>query len=75
MMSAREEVRRGARRKIGNGKGTRIWEDAWIQDGKESKVVSTKPPTCTISKVSDLICNFRWYAPLVFRTFNPREAR
>ncbi|XP_027184267.1 uncharacterized protein LOC113782585 [Coffea eugenioides] len=75
MMSAREEVRRGARRKIGNGRGTRIWEDAWIQDGKEGKVVSTKPPTCTMSKVSDLICNFRWNAPLVFRTFNPTEAR
>ncbi|XP_027083447.1 uncharacterized mitochondrial protein AtMg00310-like [Coffea arabica] len=50
MMGAREEVRRGTRKRIGNGKGTRIWEDAWIQEGKEGKVESPKPPDCKISK-------------------------
>ena len=74
MMGVREEVRRGVRRKIGNGKGTRIWEDAWIQDGKEGKVESSKSPDCKISKVSELISNFRWNSPLIFRTFKAREA-
>ncbi|XP_071939003.1 uncharacterized mitochondrial protein AtMg00310-like [Coffea arabica] len=35
LMSAREEVQRGARKQIENGKSTRIWEDAWMLE--ESK--------------------------------------
>ena len=73
MMGAREEVRRGARKTIGNGNGTKIWEDAWIQDGKDGKVESLKPPDCMISKVSELISNFRWNSPLIFKTFNAQE--
>ena len=74
LMGAREEVQRGVRKKIGNGNSTRIWEDAWIQDGKESKLDSPKPPGCKISKVSELISNFRWNLQLIFRTFSTREA-
>ena len=32
LMGAKEEVKKGARQKIGNGKSIRLWEDAWIQD-------------------------------------------
>nr|XP_027081023.1 uncharacterized protein LOC113703745 [Coffea arabica] len=74
LMGAREEVKRGVRKRIGNGKGTRIWEDAWIQDGKDGKLESPKPTGCLMSKVSELISNSRWNSPLVFRTFNTREA-
>ena len=73
-MGAREEVQRRARKKIGNGKSTNIWEDAWIQECKRGKLESPKPPDCKISKVSDLISNFRWNSPLIFRIFSSKEA-
>ncbi|XP_027109391.2 uncharacterized protein [Coffea arabica] len=65
----------GVRKRIGNGKSTNIWEDAWLLDGKEGKVEAPKPLGCKITKVSELISNFRWKAPLIFRTFSPHEAR
>ena len=72
-MEAREEVNRGARKKIGNGKSTRIWEDAWIQECKGGKLNSPKPPGCQISKMSELISNFKWNTPIIFRIFSSKE--
>nr|XP_027086517.1 uncharacterized protein LOC113708254 [Coffea arabica] len=73
-MGSRDEVQRGVRKRIGNEKSTNIWEDAWLLDGKERKVEAPKPLGCKITKVSELISNFRWKAPLIFRTFSPHEA-
>ena len=50
LMGAREEVQRGVRKKIGNGNSTRIWEDAWIQDGKKGKLDSPKPQVARLAK-------------------------
>ena len=74
-MGVRDEVCSGVRKKIGNGKSTNIWEDAWLLEGKQGKVESPKPLGCTITKVSELISSFRWKSPLIFRTFTPYEAR
>ena len=73
-MGARDEVQRRVRKKIGNGKGTKIWEDAWLLEGKEGKVESPKPPGCKVTKVSELISNFRWKSTLIFRIFSSQEA-
>ena len=75
LMGAREDVQRGARKKIGNGKTIRIWEDAWLQEGKDGKLQSPKPPGCKINRASELISNFRWNSVLIFRTFTQQEAR
>ena len=74
LMGARDEVQHGAKKKIGNGKSTRIWEDAWLLEGKEGKVESPKPPGCKVTKVSELISNFRWKSTLIFRIFSSQEA-
>ncbi|XP_027158169.1 uncharacterized protein LOC113759793 [Coffea eugenioides] len=74
LMGARDEVQRGARKKIENGKSTRIWEDAWLLEGKGGKVESPKPPGCKVTKVSELISNFRWKSTLIFRIFSSQEA-
>ncbi|XP_027181912.1 uncharacterized protein LOC113780299 [Coffea eugenioides] len=44
LMSAREVMQCGARKQIGNGNNTRIWEDAWLLEGKDGKIESSKPP-------------------------------
>ena len=74
LMSAREVVQCGARKQIGNGNNTRIWEDAWLLEGKGGKIESTKPPGCNITTVSELIANFRWKSTLIFRLFSSHEA-
>ena len=56
-------------------KGIKIWEDAWIQNCKVGKLNSPKPQGCQISKVSELISNFKWTTTLIFRTFSSDEAR
>ena len=73
-MGAREDVQRGVRKKIGNGKGTKIWEDDWLLEVKVGKVESVKPPRCKVTKFSELISNFRLKSELIFRTFSSQDA-
>lgn len=75
IMAARDMVDKGLRRKIGNGKSTNIWVDKWIFENQDGKANSPKPQNCTIDKVENLIQNFRWKRPLVFRLFNEMEAK
>ncbi|XP_027181659.1 uncharacterized protein LOC113780035 [Coffea eugenioides] len=74
LMNVRDFVQNGTRKKIGNGKATNIWRDKWIPGNKDGKVTSVMPLSCNITRVEELICGFRWRIPLVFRTFNRKEA-
>ena len=67
-------MQEGVRRKIGNGRGTRIWEDNWIPGTLEGKPTATRPMGCQLILVSDLIRNNRWNRVLVFKTFNSQDA-
>ena len=61
-------------RKIGNGKGTQIWEDNWIPDRPGGKPTTEKPQGCQLKHVSEFIINNRWNTVLIFRTFNLQDA-
>ena len=73
-MGAREEVNQRIRKKIGNEKSTRIWDDVWIQDCTGRKLTSLKPQDCKLDRVEEIISNFRWNTTLIFRTFRLDEA-
>nr|XP_027122295.1 uncharacterized protein LOC113739247 [Coffea arabica] len=75
LMNVREFVRKGTRRKIGNGKATNIWEDNWIPRNKDGKVTTAMPQSCNIRRVEELISGFRWRKPLVSRIFNRKDAK
>lgn len=74
LMSVREEFGNGIWRKVGNGRSINIWEDAWIPDNPGGKITSSKTLGCELTKVEELISNFRWNYPLIFRTFNKKNA-
>ncbi|CDP09717.1 unnamed protein product [Coffea canephora] len=75
LMNVRDFVRKGTRRKIGNGKATNIWEDNWIPGNKDGKVTTVMPQSCNIRRVEELISGFRWRIPLVSRIFNRKDAK
>ncbi|XP_027155078.1 uncharacterized protein LOC113755222 [Coffea eugenioides] len=74
LAAVREEVQNGVKRKIGNGKGTRIWEDDWIPESPDGKPTTGRPLGCQLQHVSDLITHNRWNAILIFRIFNQQDA-
>ena len=49
-MEARELLENGVRRRIGNGKSTRIWEDRWIPDSSHGRVTNTKTTRMRIAE-------------------------
>lgn len=73
-MAVKEEIGNGIWRKVGNGRSINIWEDAWVPDNPGGKITSSKSLGCELSKVEELISNFRWNYPLIFRTFNKKDA-
>ena len=42
-MSAREVIREGCKKRIGNGRGTNIWEDNWINNDGGGSIKTQKP--------------------------------
>ena len=55
LMGARQLIEKGVRRRIGNGKSTKIWEDSWIPDNHQGKVTTHKPQGCNLVKVDEMI--------------------
>nr|XP_027067776.1 uncharacterized protein LOC113693433 [Coffea arabica] len=74
IMGAREEVEEGIRRKIGNGRSTKVWDNQWIPETPRGQPTTVRPQNCNISTVDQLISNFRWNRPVVFSTFNSEDA-
>ena len=60
--------------KIGDGSSTNIWKDRWIPNNKGGTPTTPKPQSCCLNKVKELITNFRWNRPLIFSTFNGKDA-
>lgn len=68
IMSSRENLWWGVRRRIGNGRKTRIWEDQWLPNNQR-KPETPKPANDQIDKVADMIVDYRWNRPLIFERF------
>ena len=74
IMSAREELQWGIRKRIGNGLSTRIWDDQWIPNQHLGRPITTKPGDCQVQKVADLIEGYRWNRNLIFKNFKKEDA-
>ena len=73
-MGARQLIEKGVRRRIGNGKSTKIWEDSWIPDNHQRKVTTHKPQGCNLVKVDEMKIQKIWNMQLIFRNFSTEEA-
>lgn len=56
-MSAQNAVKRGSRRKIGDGISTNIWGVQWLPDAENGCLVSDMPQQLRDSKVQGLMNN------------------
>lgn len=74
IMTARELVKQGTIRLVGNGRITRIWEDNWIPGNPQGKPTTKEPPNNELQKVDELILNHRWRRSLIYRVFNKEDA-
>lgn len=73
-MGVRELVEEAISRWIGNGRSTRIWENRWIPDNPHGKPVTRRPLNCNLTKVEELISDFRWNRPQIFKTYSKTDA-
>ncbi|XP_019185242.1 PREDICTED: uncharacterized protein LOC109180209 [Ipomoea nil] len=54
-MAAKSMVCTGVRRRIGNGKDTRIWDHPWLQDEQDPMIQTEMPPQLANARVFGLI--------------------
>lgn len=74
VMGVRESVEEGISRWIGNRRSTRIWENRWIPANPHGKPVRRRPLNSNLTKVEELISDFRWNRPLIFKTICKSDA-
>ena len=60
IISARDLLERGARKRVGDGPTIDIWRDRWILDRGKGKVSTPKPSNCQLQNVHELIQNEKW---------------
>lgn len=51
LLSAKDLLEEGLRKRIGDGCTVDIWEDRWLWNKKSGKVQARKPPHCQVQKV------------------------
>ena len=73
-MEVRGIVEKGVRRRIGNGRGTNIWEHEWIPVSPSGQPTTPRPPNCEFVFVQQLINQSRWNTNVIFRLFNKTDA-
>ena len=74
LMSAREVIKDGCQKKVGNGKGTNIWDDKWINNGRDGRIRTQKPEGSELKKVSQLMAQHRWNRNLIYKVFHKEDA-
>ncbi|GLT95180.1 hypothetical protein SLE2022_128760 [Rubroshorea leprosula] len=74
---ARYILQVGCRRRIGNGRSTRVWEDPWLPGSSCFNVVTPRPNGCEVEWVSELIddVTHSWRRELVDQLFSEYEAQ
>ena len=73
-MSSSEDLWWEVRRRIDNGRKTRIWEDQWLPNNHQRKPKTLKPANRQIDKVADMIVDYRWNRPLICKMFCKEDA-
>ncbi|KAL3498891.1 hypothetical protein ACH5RR_041623 [Cinchona calisaya] len=65
----------GPRKRVGDGKSIRIWEDRWLPNSSTGRVSTEKPIGCEVVLVSQLINGFRWNQELIRSMFNDEDTK
>ncbi|XP_074266449.1 uncharacterized protein LOC141589722 [Silene latifolia] len=73
ILEARRAVESGLRRRIGDGRSTRIWVDAWIPCSNSGRVLSPCGPGREQLLVADLMDGNGWREDMVSNLFLPFE--
>lgn len=55
ILSARELLEEGVRKRVGDNKQIDLWEDKWLLDQEVGKIRSRKPQHCHVQRVHELI--------------------
>ncbi|XP_074278373.1 uncharacterized protein LOC141601964 [Silene latifolia] len=55
VVGARGVLERGLRRRIGDGRDTRVWGQAWVVGSQSGKIISSCEPGNELMKVADLL--------------------
>ena len=74
LMEARDLVKKGLRKRIGNGKSAKIWGDKWLLANHSGTPTTPRRQECRLQKVEDLINNQCWNRILIFRYFDKEDA-
>ena len=75
IISARDLLERGARKRVGDGRTIDIWRDKWIMDRGKGKVFTSKPPNCQLQKVYELIQNGKWNVDKIKVVFSEEDCK
>ncbi|XP_074314331.1 uncharacterized protein LOC141649543 [Silene latifolia] len=77
IIGAREVLERGLRRRIGDGRDTRVWGQPWVEGCQRGKVISPCGPGNELMYVADLLKpgGRGWDEEMLNRYFLPFEAK
>ncbi|XP_019155928.1 PREDICTED: uncharacterized protein LOC109152735 [Ipomoea nil] len=76
IMASQDLVRSGCRRRVGNGRMTKVWDHPWLPDPHDPFVHSDQPTQLPDLMVADLIDHDQgiWKQDLILQLFIPRDA-
>mgnify|MGYP004702503179 CR=1 FL=1 len=73
LLSAREVLEAGLRRRVGDGESIKIWEDRWIPGVEDGKIRSQRKVDSKIQRVSELIRDGQWDRELLRQEFEEQD--
>nr|XP_027108781.1 uncharacterized protein LOC113728591 [Coffea arabica] len=73
LLSAREVLEEGLRRRVGDGESIKIWEDRWLPGIEDGKIRSQRKDDSKIQRVSELIRDGKWDRELLRQEFEEKD--
>lgn len=75
LIAAQEVIRKGCRKKIGDGRQTRIWEVPWLPNLEKGYMTTVMPEVLADSKVSSFmeLENRKWEEEILVDICNERD--
>lgn len=75
LLSAKELLEEGTRKRVGDGKSINIWADRWLPSSEDGRVKSRRREGMKVQKVSELIRDGRWDRELIKQVFEEEEGK
>lgn len=77
LMETKEVIRKGCRRRIGNGKSTKIWKVPWLPNPKNGYLTTDMPAELKETTVENFFCENKreWDNDVLSDLFNERDTR